>query len=98
MKSKYETFSNLIKSDNETEILRFYFKNSIKYVNYKVTKAKSGVYVKNSTEKIYAELTFDKKFILLYPVNGNKIGQCIGEIVLRDYESQLKRIDDLLNI
>jgi len=97
-KSKLEKFNKLLSSSNETEILRFYFKNSVKYMNHKVTKAKDGVYIKNSLKKQYAELTHNKKFILLYPVEKNKIEQCIGEIILDDYISQLKRIDDLLKI
>lgn len=91
-------FNKVLSKGNEVEILRFYFNHSAKYVNHKVTKAKSGVYVKNSTKKIYAELTLNKDFILLYPVYGNKIGQCIGEIILDDYISQLKRIEELLNL
>ena len=97
-KSKLEKFNKLLSSNNETEILRFYFKNSVKYMNHKVTKAQNGVYIKNSLKKQYAELTYGKKFILLYPVEKNKIGQCNGEIILEDYISLLKRIEDLLNL
>ena len=91
MKTLYMEYQDL---ETEYEKMRFFFKHAIAWRSYKVTKAKMGVYIKGILEKTYAEI--DGDFILLYPVEGNKIGQCKGEIILRDFVANLKHTHELL--
>ena len=91
MKTLYTEYQEL---ETDYERMRFFFKNAIAYKSKKITKAKCGVYIKGILEKTYAEI--DGDFILLYPVEGNKIGQCKGEIILEDFVENMKRTHDLL--
>lgn len=98
MKTLYTKYQELKDSENGVNLLRFYFKNIIRYSSPKVTKAKDGVYVKDNYSKIYAEISFCGKFIHTYPVKNGKIGECNGEVVIEVFEKTLKSCHDLLNM
>lgn len=91
MKTLYTQYQEI---ESDIERMRFFFKNSAVYQFRKITRAKEGFYITTPMTKTYAEI--DGKFILLYKVEGRKIGTCCGEIDLREFEENLKRNHDLI--
>lgn len=91
MKTLFDKYQAL---NNEYDRMRFFFANSIAYKNKKITKAKSGVYVKGILDKEYAEI--DGRFILIFKVEGKKIGSCIREIDLDVFVENMKKTHDIL--
>jgi len=101
IKTPYERFLtiNINDSENEQEVLKFYFKNSIAFMNYNTRKFRSGVKVSHPVLKSATYYEYDKytNIILSYPIDeNNNIGECNGEIVLSDFISSMKRTHDLI--
>jgi len=98
--TKLERYNKIDKSnsDNELKVLKFFFANSVSFMNYTCRKFRSGVKVITPLAETYYEYNRFSNIILSYPIENGKIGQCNGEIVLDEFESSLKRQHDLIKL
>ena len=99
-KTTYEKYLQIATDDNYVELMRFVFKTLIQTQDYKMRKMSYGLKVTNprTKESFYAE-SDDGKFIIKYSIDDkNKIGSCIGEVVMRDYIESIKYTHDLLKM
>ncbi len=79
----------------DVQILRWYFKNTIRFQNCRVQKVRCGVNVHTVLKKYYVELSYCKNFIHMY---NDDSGVCVKEIVLQDFEDNLKRNAELFGV
>jgi len=96
MKTLYERYLELDK-EKDIDVLKFYFNNSVTYSNRTNRKFRSGIKIEGIIFDRYFEYDRFTNIILEYPLDeNNNIGQCMGEILLDEFVSSLKRCHNLV--